>query len=211
MQTASWIIISLGVLTALVIAADERRHPQGMKIMSAVWPITGLYFPLIGLWFYRALGRPKTMPAHHAMAEHAPGAQHAGWKSIFLSATHCGAGCVIGDIVAVALFGPGFATEFAFAYLFGIAFQYIPIRAMGVVSPGTAIWDAIKADTLSLVAFEVGMFGWMAAARFWLLHEEPVPSSIVFWFMMQIGMIVGFVTTYPANWLLVKWGVKSGM
>jgi preprotein translocase subunit SecD len=33
----------------------------------------------------------------------------------------------------------------------------------------------------------------------------------VFWFMMQIGLIFGFVTTYPANWLLVKWGVKSAM
>jgi len=30
LQTVSWIAISLGVLTALVIAADERSHPQGM-------------------------------------------------------------------------------------------------------------------------------------------------------------------------------------
>jgi hypothetical protein len=29
--------------------------------------------------------------------------------------------------------------------------------------------------------------------------------------MMQVGMILGFLTTYPANWRLVKWGVKSGM
>ncbi len=187
LQTVSWIAISLGVLTALVIAADERSHPQGMQIMNVVWPVTGLYFP------------------HDAVA------QEARWKSILLSATHCGAGCVIGDIVAVALFGPNFAIEFALAYLFGIAFQYIPIRAMRDISPATALWEAVKADTLSLVAFEVGMFGWMAVARFWLLHEAAAPSSIAFWFMMQIGMIAGFATTYPANWLLVKWGVKSGM
>jgi len=117
---------------------------------------------------------------------------------------------VLGDIVAVALFGPGFATEFAFAYLFGIAFQYIPIRAMRDIPPAAALWDAIKADTLSLLAFELGMFGWMALARFWL-REEAVPSSIVFWFTMQMAMIIGFGTTYPANWLLVKWGVKGGM
>ncbi|MGH8199529.1 MAG: hypothetical protein ACREVO_04085 [Steroidobacteraceae bacterium] len=24
-------------------------------------------------------------------------------------------------------------------------------------------------------------------------------------------MVLGFATTYPANWLLVKWGVKPGM
>ncbi len=205
LQTASWIAISLGVLTALVIAADERSRPQGMPIMNVVWPVTGFYFPVIGGWLYRAIGRPPLTHAHDAAA------QDARWKSVLLSATHCGAGCVIGDIVAVALFGPSFTIEFAFAYLFGIAFQYLPIRAMRDISPATALWEAIKADTLSLVAFEVGMFGWMAVARLWLLPGEPAATSIAFWFMMQIGMIVGFATTYPANWLLVKWGVKSGM
>jgi hypothetical protein len=24
-------------------------------------------------------------------------------------------------------------------------------------------------------------------------------------------MIFGFLTTYPANWLLIRWGIKSGM
>ena len=33
----------------------------------------------------------------------------------------------------------------------------------------------------------------------------------VFWFMMQIGMGVGFITTYPANWWLVRQGIKDGM
>jgi len=79
------------------------------------------------------------------------------------------------------------------------------------ISPATALWEAIKADTLSLVAFEVGMFGWMALARLWLLPGEPAATSIAFWFMMQVGMMAGFATTYPANWLLAKWGVKSGM
>jgi len=31
------------------------------------------------------------------------------------------------------------------------------------------------------------------------------------WFIMQIGMILGFVTIYLTNWLLVKWAVKGGM
>jgi Domain of unknown function (DUF4396) len=41
--------------------------------------------------------------------------------------------------------------------------------------------------------------------------HPPEISSPVFWFMMQIGMVLGFITTYPANWLLVKWRLKSGM
>jgi hypothetical protein len=98
--------------------------------------------------------------------------------------------------------------EFAFAYAFGIAFQYFPIRAMRHVAAGEALVDSVKADSLSLIAFQIRMCAWMAIPYFLLLPEA---STVVFWFMMQIGMVLGFVTTYSANWLLVKWGVKSGM
>jgi Domain of unknown function (DUF4396) len=29
--------------------------------------------------------------------------------------------------------------------------------------------------------------------------------------MMQIGMLVGFATSYPMNWLLIKRGIKEAM
>jgi len=41
----SWVTVILGLGTAIVIALDLTRHPQPMKIMNAVWPITGLYLP----------------------------------------------------------------------------------------------------------------------------------------------------------------------
>lgn len=47
--------------------------------------------------------------------------------------------------------------ELMLAYAAGIAFQYFPIRTMRKVSVAAAVGDAVKADTLSLVAFEVGM------------------------------------------------------
>jgi uncharacterized protein YqgC (DUF456 family) len=37
------------------------------------------------------------------------------------------------------------------------------------------------------------------------------PTEPVFWFMMQIGMIIGFFTSYPANIWLVKKRIKHGM
>lgn len=33
----------------------------------------------------------------------------------------------------------------------------------------------------------------------------------VFWFMMRIGMLIGFATTYPVNWQLVRTGAKERM
>jgi hypothetical protein len=217
LDAMSWISIILGFVTAGIISGDVVAHPQKMRIMDIVWPITGLYFPLIGLWFYHAMGRP--------MAANAPAmkGERPHWKQIFLSATHCGSGCVIGDVLGpLIVFGFGltllgnvhfaeYVAEFVLAYAFGIAFQYIPIRRMRNIPPREAILDAVKADTLALVAFEVGMFGWMAIAQYVLLPSHPRPDSAVFWFMMQIGMIFGFLTTYPANWLLIRSGIKSGM
>lgn len=44
----SWVSILLGLATAGAIAADVIRHPQQMKIMNIVCPVTGAYFPLVG-------------------------------------------------------------------------------------------------------------------------------------------------------------------
>jgi hypothetical protein len=217
LDAVSWISIILGFVTAGIIANDLVAHPQRMRIMNIVWPVTGLYFPLIGLWFYHAMGRPMAADAPATKGEQPY------WKQTFLSATHCGSGCVIGDVLgSLIVFGFGltvlgsvhfaeYLAEFVLAYAFGIAFQYFPIRSMRNVPPREAILDAVKADTLALVAFEVGMFGWMAIAQYVLLPSHPRPDSAVFWFTMQIGMIFGFFTTYPANWLLIRSGLKSGM
>ena len=76
---------------------------------------------------------------------------------------------------------------------------------------GEGIVAALKADALSLTSFEIGLFAWMALMRFVFFHPALKPDSPVFWFMMQIGMIVGFATTFPVNWWLVKIGVKEAM
>ncbi|MGH6955128.1 MAG: DUF4396 domain-containing protein [Caulobacteraceae bacterium] len=214
LRVLAWLSTAGGAATALAIVQEVRVRPQKMGVMNIVWPITGLYAPLFGYFAYRTLGRP------HAEA---PGDQKkTTWRSIFLSSTHCGAGCVIGDVIGSFLaLGLGltlagermfaeFAVEFAFAYAVGIAFQFFPIRAMRKLPVRAALVAAVKADTVSLVAFEVGMFGWMAlvALRFgWSFS----PTSTVFWLLMQIGMLIGFATTYPANWLLIRTGVKIGM
>ena len=64
-------------------------------------------------------------------------------------------------------------------------------------SPRQGVVAALKADTLSLVCWQVGMYGFMAFAQLYLLRhllgyraEVDTPE---FWFMMQIAMIVGFL------------------
>lgn len=36
-------------------------------------------------------------------------------------------------------------------------------------------------------------------------------NTVEFWFMMQIAMIFGFITSYPVNWWLIRNGIKEKM
>ena len=91
-------------------------------------------------------------------------------------------------------------------------FQYFAIAPMRGLSFRKGIVAAAKADLLSLTAFEVGLFGWMALMAF-VFFPDPhlTPNSPVYWFLMQIGMVVGFVTSWPANVWLIRHGIKEAM
>lgn len=218
LDTASAMALVVGLVQAVVITADIVRHPQQMMpIMNIVWPLVGSYFPVVGIRAYFVMGRSTESTSHHAP-------QKPLWQGVFVSTTHCSSGCSLGDMIGapmtfwlgLTLFGSAlladYVVEFCLAYVFGIAFQYFGMGFRRPDHPGAVLKGAIKADTLSLVGFEVGMFGWMAlVTRVFFVTNVPHPTSILFWFMMQLATMIGFGTSYPVNWLLVKKGIKHAM
>lgn len=215
--------LSLAFFSAAAIAVDILRgRRQPMAVMNFVWPITALYFGPLALWAYWRLGRMSSGASGNDHSHRRPSGEPF-WQSVFVGSTHCGAGCVLGDIIGEwVVFATGllvansrlladYTLDFALAYLAGIAFQYFAIVPMRHLPPARGIVEAIKADTLSLVAFEVGMFGWMAVSAKLLFHPPLHPDSAVYWFMMQLGMLIGFITTFPANWFLIRRGIKAAM
>ena len=108
------------------------------------------------------------------------------------------------------MFG-AWSIDFACAFAIGIVFQYFTIVPMRKLPFGKGVVQALKADTLSLTAWQVGMYGWMAIVRFGIFGTEISKTNPTFWFMMQIAMGFGFLTAYPVNWWLVKSGVKEKM
>jgi Domain of unknown function (DUF4396) len=214
-----WALILSGV-SFLVIALGLFRHPQKMAIMNLVWPITALYFGPFALWTYFGFGREKQHATGHDRNGH-HGSKPL-WQKVWIGSTHCGAGCTLGDIIAEWIvfwtgftllgsrLGASYLWDFIAAYLLGIIFQYFSIAPTRDISGWPAIWAAIKADTISLTAFEIGLFGFM----FWMhRHFQPQlePKQPEYWFLMQIGMIIGFFTSYPANWWLIRRGWKEAM
>ncbi|HEY4358550.1 MAG TPA: DUF4396 domain-containing protein [Acidobacteriaceae bacterium] len=233
LETIAWVSLALAFVCSVVIAIDEIRHPQKMWIMNIVWPVTALYFSVFALWAYFGKGRSMSKEAMQAMSKE-PGRRHMGrkkqpagnptWSQTALAGSHCGAGCVLADIVTeFTVFGTGatvlgmelyasYLWGFVAAWLLGIVFQYFTIKPVRNLSVGEGISAAIKADTLSILTFQIGMYGWMALAHFRLFATNHLhPNQAGYWLMMQAAMICGFITALPVNWLLVKIGWKEAM
>src|SRR5271166_2034955 len=217
----------LGAASAIAIAIDEVRRPQMMAIMNVVWPTVSLFGGLIVLRAYFKWGVLSTkaaMAASPAAARSAPFAVQVGKACL-----HCGSGCTIGDICAewLAFAVPTVAVwfgwrslfsekmfavwilDFVFAFAIGVVFQYLTIAPMRRLSLADGLKQAVKADALALTAWQIGMYGFMAVASLMFRRVFDLPfvvNSFEYWFMMQIAMLCGFVTSYPVNWMLVRSG-----
>ena len=231
--------LATGIVCALIVMIDVTRHPQHMWIMSAVWPLVALFAGPLALWGYFAYGRLDTrdmmMPAMEK-GQKPPSKMLTPFPVIVGKGTaHCGAGCTLGDIIAewLCFAVPAIAVAFGFrsifsekmyavwivdylfAFSFGIVFQYFTIAPMRGLGLRDGIVAALKADTLSLTAWQVGMYGFMALADFYffrrLIGAKLEADSVEFWFMMQIAMLCGFATSYPVNWWLIEAGLKEKM
>lgn len=220
-------LILAGICFAIVIfdilVLGNKQH---MMIMNFVYPITMLYSGPIGLWFYYTIGRKST---HKAVmeaknkGEKPPNKKKPFWQSVCVGVLHCGSGCTLGDIIAettlifvpVVIFGHevfgAWMVDYILALIIGILFQYYSIKPMKGLSVKEGLKQAIKADTLSLTCWQIGMYGWMAIA-IWLIFDHKLHASKpLFWFMMQIAMFFGFMTAFPINWWLIKKGIKEEM
>jgi hypothetical protein len=142
----------------------RRHHHQEMPVMNIVWPITAWYLGPLALWAYWHIGHLKigshtrvdrseisveteSVP-HHIIETHKSKVEDKSkevkpfWETIFVSATHCGAGCTLGDVISewsiflagVTLAGSvlyaSFIFDFTIAWLLGIIFQYVAIIQM---------------------------------------------------------------------------------
>ncbi|TPG39486.1 DUF4396 domain-containing protein [Sphingomonas koreensis] len=221
--------LALAATCAIIIALDELRRPQKMWIMYVVWPLTALFGSLLWLTAYYAYGRGP------ASGDPGDAAEPPFPAMVLKGASHCGAGCTLGDIVAewtafavpaiAVFFGYGslfadkifaiWIPDFILAFLIGVVFQYFTIKPMRDLSVGQGIWQAIKADTASISSWQVGMYGVMAIIQFLIFRplfggtaEVNTPE---FWFAMQGAMIAGFCTAFPVNWLLIRKGLKEKM
>lgn len=140
------------------------------------------------------------------------------FATITVAVCHCGAGCVLGDIIGewivyganVTIRGRSLWAEyligtqslgctidheiltrpvldFLFAIVIGIFFQYFSIAPMSGEYGLKSFYRAAKADFLSLLFFEIGLFGWMAIFQVAIFQWKLEMTTVTYWWMMQVS------------------------
>lgn len=208
-----WITLSVVTATAMAVYILA-GHRQKMTVMNFVWLLTALYFGPVAILIWRRFGAPGKKDQRQKPPL---------WQSAIVGDTHCGAGCTPGDFagewivfstgltIAPSVLWANIAIDFAFAYAFGLIFQYFAIAPTRHIHGWEGLRAAARADTLSLIAFEVGMSAWMALASKVLFQPRLEPDRMVYWLSMQIAMLVGFATAWPVNMWLIRTGLKEAM
>ncbi|HEY2111356.1 MAG TPA: DUF4396 domain-containing protein [Dongiaceae bacterium] len=197
------------ILFAAFVAVDSRWTPAS-PVLKWGFIIVTLYSGPIGLLLWLLACREPLPGLHERYVA-------ARWRQVVGSTMHCVAGDGIGILAAAAIgslldlpMGLEVAFEYAAGFLFGwMIFQALFMRDMVGGSYGKALAATFYAELVSMNGVMAGMvlvsMPWRAS-----LGMSP-PSSAAFWFVMSIGLTLGFAVAYPINWWLVARGLKHGM
>ena len=190
---------SLMVPSVAVLLWDLRRQPI-MSLMKAVWTLTVIYSGPLGLLIYWLTGRKQISDDHL-------------WRRGFRSVAHCYSGCgageIVGVLIAVGIFAAGngwtAAVTFTFAYLFGLGLTVGPLMQDGVAF-AQAVKDALISETPSIAVMEIVAIG----VDLWLAGSAGM-GDVRFWTSMIASLTCGLLAAYPVNLVLLRFGVKDGM
>src|SRR5262245_42715565 len=197
------------ILFAGFVAIDSRATPESPGLKWGVIIVT-LYSGPVGLLLWLLTCREPLPGTHERYV--APR-----WRQVVGSTMHCVAGDGIGilaaAVVASLLHLPPpleIAFEYAAGFLFGwTIFQALFMRDMMGGDYRKALAATFYAELVSMNGVMAGMI--LVALPWRRALGAPPPETGAFWFVMSIGLTVGFVIAYPINWWLVARGLKHGM
>jgi hypothetical protein len=169
------------------------------------------YTGVVGAFLY-VLGCREPLPGLHERYVAAR------WRQTLGSTMHCvagdGVGILAGAVLSSFLRLPG-VTEAIVEYVLGFAFgwtifQALFMRDMAGGSYSRALKSTFVAELLSMNFLMAGMLATVMTLRRYVPSADN-PATPNFWFVMSMGLLVGFLVAYPINWWLVANHLKHGM
>ena len=204
----AWTFLVLALVSAAVITVDVvrgRRH--GSAAADLVWVAASLYLGPAAIVLHRrhaaraagaarTPGTPDPSPAEVGL----PGGGASALAHLIGVPLVLASGLTIAGVdlwVMIIVIG-----AIAIALLLG--YELLAGRARGT-GRRPPLARAAGAAVLTVLAFDIGMGGWMVALHYNELMPPATEGS--FWFLMQLGVLLGLVTGYPAaRWLVGRGG-----
>jgi hypothetical protein len=203
-----WFLLTAAAL--LFVAVDIRNTPES-PVLKWGFVLLTAYTGVMGAFLY-VLGCREPLPGLHEQYVAAR------WRQVLGSTMHCVAGDGVGILAGAVLssvFGLGSLSEVVVEYILGFAFgwtifQALFMRDMAGGSYLRALKGTFMAELLSMNLLMAGMVPTVMSlkARIAPAADPMTPS---FWFVMSMGLLVGFIVAYPMNWWLVANHLKHGM
>ncbi len=205
-----WLVLT--ALSAAYVAWDAFTYNPEMKVMKWGWLLVTLYLGPIALAVYILSCKEPAPGRHEAFIRPA-------WKQNLGSTIHCVAGDATGIIIAAAvtaILGTpmwfDLIAEYVFGFAFGLLiFQSLFMRDMLGGSYPRAVRRSLLPEWLSMNMMMAGMFPTMVFLMMGRDMRAMEPREPLFWAVMSVAVLVGFVAAYPVNAWLVAVGLKHGM
>jgi Domain of unknown function (DUF4396) len=203
-----WFVLTAAAL--LFVAVDIRTTPES-PVLKWGFVLLTAYTGVVGAFLY-VLGCREPLPGLHESYVAAR------WRQTLGSTMHCVAGDGVGILAGAVLssvFGLAGLVEVAVEYVLGFAFgwtifQALFMRDMAGGSYRKALSSTFMSELLSMNLLMAGMVPTVMALRA-RIPSAADPTTPSFWFVMSMGLLVGFIVAYPMNWWLVAHHLKHGM
>jgi hypothetical protein len=207
---AVWFVLA-GLSTAYVAYDAFTKNPE-MTVMKWGWVLVTLYMGPVALALYILSCKEPAPGTHEEFIKPL-------WKQSMGSTIHCVAGDATGIITAAAITAAlglpmwiDLIVEYAFGFAFGLfIFQSLFMKDMMGGSYLKALRHSFMPEWLSMNMMMAGMAPTMVVLMMGRDMRAMVPSEPLFWGVMSLGVLVGFVAAYPVNAWLVAKGLKHGM
>lgn len=207
---AVWFVLA-GAST-LYVGIDQYRNNPEPLVMKWGFILVTLYMGPIGLLLY-VLADKEPRPGEHERFIQPL------WKQGVGSTIHCVAGDATGIILAAAVtaaLGLPMWLDLIIEYLAGFTFGLFVFQALFMKSMmGGSYWENVRRSFLpEFISMNFMMAGMAPVMSFLMMGRDMramVPTELLFWGVMSIGVIAGFAMAYPWNVWLVKRALKHGL
>src|SRR5256712_553018 len=191
---------------------DQYRNNPEPVVMKWGFILVTLYMGPLGLLLY-VLADKEPRPGEHETFIKAL------WKQGVGSTIHCVAGDATGIILAAAItamLGLPMWIDLIVEYVAGFAFGLFIFQSLFMKSMmGGTYWQNVRKSFLpEFISMNFMMAGMAPVMSFLMMGRDMramVPTELLFWGVMSLGVIAGFTVAYPSNVWLVARRLKHGL